>query len=89
MIGADDDAIVQRALVELDRIGIKTGSVLRLRSGGPPMTASNFRLCEARPSGGIEAHCLWFDGAAFQKAWILVHVLDVITAPSPPAPPSR
>ena len=59
-----------------DEIKIKTGDVVRLKSGGPPMTAGEMT------AGGIyqdRVECLWFESSILMRGGFPVDALEPCT----------
>ena len=58
----------------MDHLGFKVGDVVRLNSGGPPMTIDYLGVATM---GGteIEALCSWFEGTKKKNDWFHLHSL--------------
>lgn len=60
-------------------VAIKKGDVVRLKSGGPPMSVDNVVAQAFTETPGWNAHCTWFDGPKPMEKWFDVDILSATT----------
>lgn len=48
---------------------LRLGDVVRLRSGGPPMTVSELLNEEDAQDDNLDVKCIWFCGATAYEKW--------------------
>lgn len=50
--------------------GFKTGDVVKLKSGGPPMTVGDWPEAEVFDHTSDEIPCMWFEGTTLNEVTI-------------------